>query len=104
VLLFLAVYAAFLARDLLLSMRPGSWFQLAVLAVAVPAQAALAALAWSRWPTTGLRVRVVEWAALVVCWVVVGSTQFQHLTHWPDVEPYLSGPQSGGGQVMIANT
>jgi serine/threonine-protein kinase len=104
VLLFLSTYAAYLARDLMLATRPGSRFQLLVFAVAVPVQLALAALAWSRWPATGLRVRVVEWATLLICWAVVGSTQFQHLTSWPDIEAYLTGPRANDGQVLIANT
>lgn len=103
-LLFLAGYTAFLARDLLARDGPGGDFQLAALGLAVAAQLALAAVIWSGWPRTLGRVHVVEAGCLAVAGGLLASTQYAHLTSWPDVAPLLGSAGARDGQVLLANT
>lgn len=104
VLLFLAAYVAFLIRDLLTPRHEQMWLQMATFLVVTTVQILLVGVTWSAWASTLPRLRVIEWAALGLCWLTIGSIQFEWLCDWAYLEPYLVGNRGVDGQILVANT
>ncbi len=104
VLLFLAAYAAFLLRDILLPHRLGLGFQKVMFLIVTPLQLLLVGVTWSHWANSLKRLRAIELVVLGVFVLTVGSIQFDWMCNWSELPYYVRGDRAMDGQVMVGNT